>query len=83
MNILHVLQCIACIQHIIDLQCELVCTCMVRQNLPAVNIGSVASEHPDPRKMGAVWFSRLFVQNLKYSSEAASALHFVGWAVEL
>ena len=51
---------------------------MVRQNRPADNMGSVASEHPDPRKMGAVWFRKLFVQNLRYSSEAASALH-LGW----
>ena len=48
---------------------------MVRQNRPADNIGSVAMEHPDPRKMGAVWFRTLFVQNLRYSSEATSALH--------
>ena len=48
---------------------------MVRHNLPAVSMGSVEMEHPDPMKMGAVWFCSLFVQNLKYTSEAPSVLH--------
>ena len=48
---------------------------MVRQNRAAVSIGSVATEHPPPREMGAGWFGSLLVQNLKYSSKATSALH--------
>ena len=59
--------------------CELFITCMVRQNLAAVSMGSVATEHPDPREMGAGWFGSLLVQNLKYSSKATSALHCREW----
>ena len=75
-NILHVSQCVACSISV----SLLVGTCMVRQNRPAVSMGSVAIEHPAPRKMGAVWFGSVLVQNLKYSSKAPSALHCgVGW----
>ena len=56
----------------------LVGTCIVLQNRAAVSMGSVATEHPPPRKMGAVWFGYVLVQNLKYSSKATSALHFGG-----
>ena len=70
-TILLVLQCVACGRSV----CELVVTCMVRQNRAAVSMGSVATEHPDPREMGAFWFGSLLVQNLKYSSKATSALH--------
>ena len=79
-NMSHVSQCVACSISV----SLLVGTCMVCQNRPACSMGSVATEHPPPRKMGAVWFGSLLVQNLKYSSRAASALHCgVGWDEEL
>ena len=72
-----VTQCVAeCSMWLISVfMIELVITCMVRQNRAAVSMGSVATEHPDPREMGAGWYGSLLVQNLKYSSKATSALH--------
>ena len=72
-----VTQCVAeCSMSLISVfMIELVITCMVRQNRAAVSMGSVATEHPDPREMGPGWFGSLLVQNLKYSSKATSALH--------
>ena len=70
-NMSHVSQCVACSISV----SVLVGTCMVRQNRAEVSMGSVATEHPPPMRMGAVWFGSVLVQNLKYSSKATSALH--------